>query len=184
MASRQEKCLCQFERVDLAKKVRVSVDWGLTLCIHAYPSPCRLAFCSGVVKFWTLGLNMPTKHSMPAFLEGNVKPAAYERWLHRKAAAHLKRDRKRGRTCAQVPPIEKPSMPQSCYLAVEMLTQANRCAGISLARTKTKTRRKGGTPIRQASRFYLLSITSQRKPMKQAFASAAGEPMMRRTIYL
>jgi hypothetical protein len=42
---------------------------------------------------------MPKKHSMPAFLEGNVTPAAYERWLHRKAAAHLKRDRKRGRAC-------------------------------------------------------------------------------------
>jgi hypothetical protein len=42
---------------------------------------------------------MPKKHSMPTFLEGKVKPIAYERWLHRKAAAHLKRDRKRGHTC-------------------------------------------------------------------------------------
>ena len=36
---------------------------------------------------------------MPTFLEGKVTPAAYDRWLRRKAAAHLKRDRKRGREC-------------------------------------------------------------------------------------
>ena len=42
---------------------------------------------------------MAKKHSMPEFLEGKVEPAAYERWLHRKAAAHMKRDRKRGRAC-------------------------------------------------------------------------------------
>jgi hypothetical protein len=36
---------------------------------------------------------------MPQSLEGVVKPAAYERWLVRKAAAHVKRDRKRGHTC-------------------------------------------------------------------------------------
>jgi hypothetical protein len=36
------------------------------------------------------------KHSLPAFLEGRVQPLVYERWLKRKAASHLKRDRKRG----------------------------------------------------------------------------------------
>jgi hypothetical protein len=41
---------------------------------------------------------MPRKHTTPVFLEGVVSPEAYERWLERKAAAHLKRDRKRGRT--------------------------------------------------------------------------------------
>lgn len=39
---------------------------------------------------------MPRKHTMPAFLNGSVLPEAYERWLGRKAAAHVKRDRKRG----------------------------------------------------------------------------------------
>ena len=40
---------------------------------------------------------MPAKkHPLPAFLDGRVHPLAYERWLSRKAAAHLKRDRKRG----------------------------------------------------------------------------------------
>src|ERR1051325_9289537 len=39
---------------------------------------------------------MPRKHSLPPFLEGKVEPDAYERWLSRKAMAHLKRDRKRG----------------------------------------------------------------------------------------
>jgi hypothetical protein len=34
--------------------------------------------------------------ALPAFLEGRVQPLVYERWLSRKAAAHLKRDRKRG----------------------------------------------------------------------------------------
>lgn len=36
---------------------------------------------------------------MPAFLEGTVTPQAYERWLLRRAAAHVKRDRMRGHTC-------------------------------------------------------------------------------------
>lgn len=36
------------------------------------------------------------KNSLPPFLEGQVEPAVYERWLARKAAAYLKRDRKRG----------------------------------------------------------------------------------------
>lgn len=40
------------------------------------------------------------KHSLPDFLKGSVEPVAYERWLQRKATAHVKRDRKRGRTCA------------------------------------------------------------------------------------
>lgn len=33
---------------------------------------------------------------MPAFLEGVVAPEAYERWLNRKAIAHVRRDRGRG----------------------------------------------------------------------------------------
>jgi hypothetical protein len=41
---------------------------------------------------------MPRKHTAPAFLEGVVSPEAYERWLTRKAAAHVKRDVARGRT--------------------------------------------------------------------------------------
>ena len=40
---------------------------------------------------------MPSKrHTLPEFLVGRVDPLIYERWLARKAAAHLKRDRKRG----------------------------------------------------------------------------------------
>lgn len=35
---------------------------------------------------------------MPAFLEGKTEPEAYERWLARKASAHVRRDRNRGRT--------------------------------------------------------------------------------------
>jgi hypothetical protein len=35
---------------------------------------------------------------MPAFLDGEITPEAYERWLSRKTAAHVKRDRKRGRS--------------------------------------------------------------------------------------
>jgi len=37
---------------------------------------------------------------MPPFLEDTIKPDVYERWLRRKAMAHVKRDRKRGRTCS------------------------------------------------------------------------------------
>lgn len=40
------------------------------------------------------------KRSLPPFLESIVTREAYERWLVRKAAAHVKRDRKRGHTCA------------------------------------------------------------------------------------
>lgn len=43
---------------------------------------------------------MPPKHSMPKFLDGVIKPEAYERWLSRKAAAHVRRDRERGRNAA------------------------------------------------------------------------------------
>jgi len=40
---------------------------------------------------------MPSRlHAFPAFLVGRVDPLVYERWLARKAEAHLKRDRKRG----------------------------------------------------------------------------------------
>ena len=38
---------------------------------------------------------MPRKHLLPSFLEGVISPDVYERWLGRKAAAHVKRDRKR-----------------------------------------------------------------------------------------
>jgi hypothetical protein len=43
---------------------------------------------------------MPRKHTLPLFLVGIVTDEAYERWLDRKAAAHVKRDRARGHTCA------------------------------------------------------------------------------------
>ena len=36
------------------------------------------------------------KYKIPAFLEGTQNQISYERWLHRKALAHVKRDRKRG----------------------------------------------------------------------------------------
>jgi len=35
------------------------------------------------------------KYQLPTFLEGVITQAHYERWLHRKAMAHIKRDRKR-----------------------------------------------------------------------------------------
>jgi hypothetical protein len=37
---------------------------------------------------------------MPDFLAPDVKPELYERWLTRKAMAHVVRDRKRNRTCS------------------------------------------------------------------------------------
>ena len=40
------------------------------------------------------------KRCLPEFLESVVSRDAYERWLLRKAAAHVKRDRKRGHACA------------------------------------------------------------------------------------
>jgi hypothetical protein len=42
---------------------------------------------------------MAKRHLLPKFLAGLVSPEAYERWLVRKAAAHVKRDRKRGHSC-------------------------------------------------------------------------------------
>jgi len=42
---------------------------------------------------------MPSKkYSLPDFLIGRCEPAAYVRWLSRKAIAHVKRDRKRDHT--------------------------------------------------------------------------------------
>lgn len=43
-------------------------------------------------------LPMPRKHTMPPFLAGVTTEDAYEHWLGRKASAHVKRDRARGRT--------------------------------------------------------------------------------------
>ena len=43
---------------------------------------------------------MPKKHTLPQFLSGVVTPETYEKWLGRKAVAHVKRDRKRGHTCS------------------------------------------------------------------------------------
>lgn len=36
------------------------------------------------------------KYAMPPNLRGRCDPAMYERWLQRKAAAHVRRDRRRG----------------------------------------------------------------------------------------
>jgi hypothetical protein len=40
------------------------------------------------------------KYQLPEFLDGIVKQPQYEQWLHRKALAHVKRDRKRGNKTA------------------------------------------------------------------------------------
>ena len=40
------------------------------------------------------------KYELPEFLKGVVPQAKYERWLHRKAVAHVRRDRKSGNTSA------------------------------------------------------------------------------------
>ena len=42
---------------------------------------------------------MPKKHLIPRELHDQTSQEAYSRWLHRKAAAHVKRDRKRGHIC-------------------------------------------------------------------------------------
>jgi hypothetical protein len=39
---------------------------------------------------------MPVKHSLPSFLNGVVTPQTCERWLARRAVAHVRGDRKRG----------------------------------------------------------------------------------------
>lgn len=39
---------------------------------------------------------MARKYQLPPFLEGIQTQESYERWLHRKAMAHVKRDRRRG----------------------------------------------------------------------------------------
>ena len=36
------------------------------------------------------------KYQIPEFLSGSIEQKVYERWLHRKAVAHVRRDRKRG----------------------------------------------------------------------------------------
>jgi hypothetical protein len=42
----------------------------------------------------------PKKYALPQFLAGRCSQTAYERWLRAKAAAHVKRDRKRGNAAA------------------------------------------------------------------------------------
>jgi hypothetical protein len=43
---------------------------------------------------------MSGKYPLPGFLSGVVSQEIYSRWLSRKAAAHIKRDKKRGNTTA------------------------------------------------------------------------------------
>lgn len=43
---------------------------------------------------------MARKYQLPDFLEGVITQEAYERWLRRKAAAHVKRDRRRNNETA------------------------------------------------------------------------------------
>lgn len=43
---------------------------------------------------------MARKYALPSFLESIVSQEAYEHWLKRKAAAHVKRDKARGYTCS------------------------------------------------------------------------------------
>jgi hypothetical protein len=46
---------------------------------------------------------MPTlKYQLPTCLIGHCEPRAYSRWLRRKAAAHRRRDRKRGNADATI----------------------------------------------------------------------------------
>lgn len=42
------------------------------------------------------------KFSIPIFLEGVITQSVYERWLQRKAAAHVRRDRKYGNSTASI----------------------------------------------------------------------------------
>ncbi len=55
---------------------------------------------------------MPPKHTTPAFLTGVVPPDAYERWLERKAVAHVKRDRNRSRH------VTRPAYKEAIHAAV------------------------------------------------------------------
>ena len=43
---------------------------------------------------------MPARYALPECLSGRVEADAYNRWLQRKAEAHVKRDRKRLRVCS------------------------------------------------------------------------------------
>lgn len=43
---------------------------------------------------------MPKKYALPSFLSGVVSQDVYERWLRRKAQAHVRRDRRRGNATA------------------------------------------------------------------------------------
>jgi hypothetical protein len=55
---------------------------------------------------------MPRKHSTPDFLDGIVSPDAYEKWLERKTAVHLKRDKNRDR------PATRPLYKDAIHAAV------------------------------------------------------------------
>jgi len=43
---------------------------------------------------------MARKYELPSFLKGVLTQSAYDKWLHRKAVAHVRRDRKRGNVSA------------------------------------------------------------------------------------
>lgn len=67
--------------------------------VYHYPTPPRKA-----LPFFTTVQNQPVPvetredkamYPLPEALKGKVEPAAYRRWIHVKAAAHVKRDSKR-----------------------------------------------------------------------------------------
>jgi hypothetical protein len=67
---------------------------------------------------------MARKHSIPAFLEGMVDSDAYVRWLGRKAAAHVKRDRDRGQSA-----VTRPLYKEAIHAAVLLSDGRDACTG-------------------------------------------------------
>lgn len=125
---------------------------------------------------------MPRKHSMPAFLDGVVLPEAYERWLGRKAMAHVKRDRKRGHlavTCA----LYK----EAIHAAVVVSGGRDAYTGEQLdwkliSNYKNEDSKAGRHSYKSGLPYCRLWTTSPLRQLKRAFAFAVGAPMMPRTI--
>ena len=69
------------------------------------------------------------KHTMPAFLSESVSAEAYERWLTRKAAAHVKRDRKRSNS-GVTQSLYKEAVHAAVVLADEVPIKGFSCIGV------------------------------------------------------
>jgi len=128
---------------------------------------------------------MPLKHTMPAFLDGVTTPEAYERWLGRKAMAHVKRDRGRGHNEEGT---TRALYKEAIHAAVVLSGGVDAYTGEKLhwhviSKYSNDKSKLGRHASRRSSPCYLRWTTLMRVRRRLASASARGGRTTRRTTW-